>query len=104
VAPISQVHVVYRLARERKRQAVIHRCMPLTEATVAHRSVEGRSVFGRIVLTVELLSVADPRCLHDIRGWLGACPQISTPRQAMLSYLESAADATRDAIGNARFR
>jgi NADPH:quinone reductase-like Zn-dependent oxidoreductase len=52
-APLAQVHDVYSLAGERKLQAVIDRCMPLEQAAAAHALVEGRSVFGRVVLTVE---------------------------------------------------
>jgi NADPH:quinone reductase-like Zn-dependent oxidoreductase len=51
-APKTQVQEVYRLAREGRLKAIVHRQFPLAEACDAHTLIESRDVFGRVVLNV----------------------------------------------------
>jgi len=47
----AELHRVVRLIGERKLRAVIDRVMPLADCAEAHRLLEGREQFGKIVLT-----------------------------------------------------
>jgi NADPH:quinone reductase-like Zn-dependent oxidoreductase len=51
-APRSQIQDVYRLAGDGQLRPVIYRCFPLEQAPEAHRLVESRDIFGRVVLSV----------------------------------------------------
>ena len=49
-APVTELRKVMGLVAEGKLKPVIHRTFPLAEAAAAHRAVESREIFGKVVL------------------------------------------------------
>ena len=49
-APVSELKAVLNLVAEGKLEPVVHRRFPLAEAAEAHRVVESRQLFGKVVL------------------------------------------------------
>ena len=49
-APVTELRTVMGLVAEGKLEPVIHRAFPLAEAPEAHRVVESREVFGKVLL------------------------------------------------------
>jgi NADPH:quinone reductase-like Zn-dependent oxidoreductase len=49
-APVTEIRTVMGLVAEGKLKPVIHRSFPLAEAAEAHRVVESREIFGKVVL------------------------------------------------------
>jgi NADPH:quinone reductase-like Zn-dependent oxidoreductase len=49
-APVTELRTVMNLVAEGKLKPVIHRALPLAEAAEAHRVVESRELFGKVVL------------------------------------------------------
>jgi NADPH:quinone reductase-like Zn-dependent oxidoreductase len=49
-APVTELRTVMGLVAEGKLRPVIHRTFPLAEAAAAHRAVESRGVFGKVLL------------------------------------------------------
>jgi NADPH:quinone reductase-like Zn-dependent oxidoreductase len=49
-APVTELRKVMGLVAEGKLKPVIHQSFPLAEAAAAHRAVESREIFGKVVL------------------------------------------------------
>jgi NADPH:quinone reductase-like Zn-dependent oxidoreductase len=49
-APVTELRAVMALVAEGRLKPVIHRSFPLAEAAAAHRTVESREIFGKVVL------------------------------------------------------
>jgi NADPH:quinone reductase-like Zn-dependent oxidoreductase len=49
-APVTELRTVMGLVAEGRLEPVIHRTFPLAEAAAAHRAVESREIFGKVVL------------------------------------------------------
>ncbi len=49
-APVTELRTVMNLVAEGKLKPVIHRTFPLAEAAEAHRVVESREIFGKVLL------------------------------------------------------
>jgi alcohol dehydrogenase len=52
MAPKSTLLAILRVVEEGKLKAIVDRVLPLDQVVEAHRALEGRGVFGKVVLQI----------------------------------------------------